>query len=160
MSRISNVAKQVRMVLSADVPNVGLQGSLVTVAAGYARNYLVPSRLAAYATRSRMDEASADTKKQQEEARRRALEEASNKLSKARLSIKRHAPSGNALHGQVSAADIARQLKLRLGVGSLSLLEEPLKVDLEEPIKTLGVHMVKVEYEGRPANVTVEVVKR
>ena len=133
------MAKEV--LLMADVADLGSEGEVVTVADGYARNFLLPEKLAApvtEATRRRLAkirvEREADREKAQKEAHAAAA-----KLENVSCTITVKTSEDDKLYGSVSSADIVEALK-----------EQGIEVDrhalvIEAPIKELGIFEVKVK---------------
>lgn len=134
--------------LMADVKDLGSEGDVVTVAEGYARNYLFPQKLAAEvtdATRRRL------VKIQQERDVKQAAalvvaQEKATQLKSINVTIPAKTSEEDKLYGSVSAADIEKIL-----VGQNCDVDRAM-IQLEEPIKTLGVFDVPVllhpEVEG------------
>jgi len=135
------MAKEV--LLMADVADLGVEGDVVTVADGYARNFLLPRKLAApvtEATRRRL----AKIRAEREELRCKAVAEAgalAEKLSGVSCTIAVKTSEEDKLYGSVSAADIVASLKEQ-GVD----LDRQALV-LESPIKELGIFEVPVKLD-------------
>jgi len=134
--------------LMADVKDLGSEGDVVTVAEGYARNYLFPQKLAAEvtdATRRRLVKIQAERDVKQAAALVTARERAT-KLKSINVTIPAKTSEEDKLYGSVSAADIE---KILLGQ---NFDVDRAMIQLEEPIKTLGVYDVPVllhpEVEG------------
>jgi large subunit ribosomal protein L9 len=138
-------------ILLKDVDTLGERGTVIDVAPGYLRNYLVPRRLAQPATPASIAEA-----ERRKEAAERAAAEASERaeetaalLSKTVLTIPHPAGEDGRLFGSVTAQEIVDAIKAARGMKL-----DRRKVHLEEPIKQTGTHMVAVEvHEGVTANV-------
>jgi large subunit ribosomal protein L9 len=132
---------------------VGTRGALVKVAAGYARNYLLPRKLAVAAT--------ASNKKivdQEREAyvRREAKASAESQdlaklLTNVTLTFKHKVGENNHLFGSVTAKDIAD------GLEAQRFHIERRKVQLDEPIRTLGEHMITLRLH-RDVSTQIKVV--
>lgn len=146
-----------KVILTKDVKELGKAGTSVNVADGYARNYLIPRRLALGAT-----EANQRTFDNEAKARAKALErekqearELAEKLSSLQLSVARLAGEDDKLFGSVSNFDVAE-----------ALAKEGYKVDkrtvlLEEPLRALGIHDVLVQVHPEvQAKIKVWVVKQ
>jgi large subunit ribosomal protein L9 len=145
-----------KVILRSDVDKVGLKGDVVTVADGFARNYLVPRGLAMKAGRGEIAQAGAMRRsREQREARdRESAEEVSGRLSGANISIPAKAGAEGRLFGSVTTADIAAAIVAATGIDV-----DRRKVSLDEPIKTLGVHEVPIRLHADiETRVTVEVV--
>jgi large subunit ribosomal protein L9 len=142
------------IILLQDVDKVGRKGEVANVAEGYARNFLLPRKLAEMATPGRiaqvrkiMEEKAAHVRREAERA-----EETRDLLSKTVLTINAPVGSGERLFGSVTNQDIADAIfaarKIRL---------DKRAVDLEDPIKLVGTYMVKVHVHAsvEPAEVKV-----
>jgi large subunit ribosomal protein L9 len=147
-----------QVILREDVKDLGRSGELVTVAEGFARNYLLPRKLAVQASPGAMK----DMRKRMEAAQQREakeLEEAkglAEQLRDARLTIPGKAAEGSSrLHGSITSQDIADWINR-----GLSLKVDRRDIELGEPIRTLGTHQVTVKLaRGVHVPVTVEVVE-
>jgi len=130
------------VILLQDVEHLGEKGQLVNVARGYARNYLLPRKLAEVATPGKV----AEFRRREEERRAREArlaaqaEEYTATLNRTVLTITAKAGEGDRLFGSVTAADIAAAIKEARGIDI-----DKRKVLLEEPIKELGTYLVDVE---------------
>jgi len=148
------VAKM-KIVLKQAVPNLGDAGDQVSVAGGYARNYLIPRGAAVPATKGNV--AQADTwrnSKTAKDARERTTaEQLRAKISSAPLAVTAQAGPDGRLFGSVTAADVAQAINGQFGVEI-----DRHQVELE-PIKHLGVHEVKVTLHPEvSAEIPVEVL--
>ena len=145
------------LILLNDVENVGLKGDVVRVRDGFARNFLIPRKLAISCTRSNqqfVEEQKARVEKRRIQERAEA-EKKSKDLEQLKVII--HAPAGeqDKLFGSVTAEDIRQALVER------SYTVDKKRIHLKEPIRTLGSHTVSVElYPQVKASVTVEVVRK
>lgn len=145
-----------KIILSSDVENVGHKGDVVTVADGYARNYLVPKGLAIAASKGALKQAEMMQRARAEkEAKARAEAQARvEKLQAAPVYISANAGEDGRLFGSVTSSDVARGIEDQLGESV-----ERHDIRLAEPIRTLGTHNVDVDlHEGVHANVAVEVI--
>jgi large subunit ribosomal protein L9 len=138
-------------ILTQDVENLGEKGDVVDVSPGYLRNFLVPRKLAQPATAGSIAEA-----QRRRDAAERAVRELSEKaqenaalLSKTVLTITHPAGDDGRLFGSVTSQEIVDAIRQARG-----LKLDRRKVQLEEPIKTTGSHMVTVEvHDGVTATV-------
>lgn len=138
------------VILREDIDKLGHRGQVVNVASGYARNFLLPKKLAVAATES--------NKKIVEQERhahlRREAKEVSDAqdlakiMSSVSVTIAQKAGENDQLFGSVTAGDIAAALERQ------GYTIERRKVQLEEPIKQLGEHRVPVRLHR---DVTVEI---
>ncbi len=130
------------VVLLQDVEKVGLKGDVVSVARGYARNYLLPRRLAEPATRGRLEEL-----RRHEELRARheaqTVEQARDvaaALETIELRFDRKAGPTGSLFGSVTATDVAEELWR-----SRRIRVDRRKIRLDEPIKRIGRYEITVD---------------
>lgn len=146
-----------KVILQANVKNLGNKGELVDVAEGYARNYLVPRGLAVIASESNLkslkaerSHAAAKAKREEEEARALA-----KTLEELTLTIPAKTGGSGRLFGSVTAGDIAEAAGKAAGIEL-----DKRKVELDEPIKALGVYQVPVRlHKGIIATLKVSVVE-
>ena len=145
-----------KVILSKDVDKLGVKGDVVTVADGYARNYLVPKGMAMLASKGALRQAE-QMRRAREETERKRKEEAAGKVAKLAASpvyISARAGEGGRLFGSVTNGDVARAV--------LDQLDEDIdrrNVLLEDPIRSLGTFSVEVKlHEEVNALVTVEVI--
>ena len=136
--------KNQHVLLRENVPSLGKIGEVVRVRSGYARNYLMPRKLAVEATPENVrlmerKRARVEAEEQQREAEVGARIEA---LGKITLSVVEKADATGTLYGSVSAAAIVKLLS-KAGV----TVEEK-DVRLEEPIKSVGTHEVPIHVWG------------
>jgi len=145
-------------ILTQDVEGLGERGAVVEVSAGYLRNYLAPRRLAVPATKGAIEAAKqrqAAAERAAREARERAQENAAL-LGRTVLTIAQQAGDDGRLFGSVTAQDIADAIKEARGIKV-----DKRKIKLEEPIRSIGTHMVDVEVaEGVHATVKTMVVEQ
>jgi large subunit ribosomal protein L9 len=128
------------VILREEVEKLGRRGDVVKVAPGYARNFLLPKRLAVAAT-----DANKKIVEQEKQAhlRREAKEvadaqELAKLMSAVSVTIAQKAGENDQLFGSVTAGDVATALE------KLGYTVDRRKVHLEEPIKQLGDHKVTV----------------
>jgi large subunit ribosomal protein L9 len=147
-----------RVVLRGDVENLGRKGDMVDVADGYARNFLVPRGLAIKATAGAQKQADAmrRNREAQERRNREASEALAQRLAGGTVEIKARAGEGGKLFGSVTAADIASAVEAQFGVEI-----DRRRLDLDEPLKELGVADVRVRLDAEvDATVRVAVVEQ
>jgi|TARA_B100001142_G_scaffold62438_1_gene61639 large subunit ribosomal protein L9 len=131
-----------KVILKEDVQNLGQQGDVVEVKSGYARNYLMPQKLAILFTKQQ--------KKSIEEAQRveeRKLEREKDQLESVlkqvedlSLSLKMQSEEDSKLFGSVTKLDIVKLLEEN------GITIDKKYVDLSSPIKTLGEHKVNIVF--------------
>ena len=145
------------VILRQAVDNLGHPGDIVTVSAGFARNYLLPRGFAYEATagnKKRMEQ-ERERLEAAEASRREAAEELAKKLEPVSLTFSARVGEEGKLFGSVTTADIAHQLE---GQG---FKIEKRQIDLHEPIKALGVYRVPIRVHADVrAEVKVWVIKQ
>ena len=143
-----------KVILQKDVKNLGKVGELVSVASGYARNFLFPRLLAAEATEKRMAELEhlkrgAEAKMKKANAER---QEVIGKLKGVNVVIKATAGEADKLFGSVTNNDISNELEKH----GFSI--DRRDIVLEEPIRVLGSHKATVKLgEGLETTISVSV---
>jgi large subunit ribosomal protein L9 len=132
-------------ILLKDVEQLGSRGEVVEVSKGYLRNFLMPRRLAEPATKGAVAAAQqrASAAEKAATAARSKAEDAATLLGKTVLTIAHQAGEDGRLFGSVTSQDIADAIKEARGIEV-----DKRHVQLEEPIKTIGTHMVTVEVSG------------
>jgi large subunit ribosomal protein L9 len=147
-----------RIILHKEVEKLGQPGDIVQVADGYARNFLIPRGLAAPATKGAVDHAERLRKGAEERERRSKgdAEALAARFSKTPIRISAQAGEDGRLFGSITGHHVAEEISRQL--------ESPLdhrRVRLEEPIRSLGVHQVRIHLHPEvDATVTVDVVRK
>jgi large subunit ribosomal protein L9 len=130
----------VEVILLERVEKLGQMGQVVKVRPGYARNFLLPQKKALRATKGNL--AQFETQRVQLEAtnlqRKAEAEQVSKSMNGAAVVIIRQAGESGQLYGSVSARDIAE------AAGAAGFTIERRQVVLDIPIKTLGIHAIRV----------------
>ena len=145
-----------KIILRADVGNVGKKGDVVEVSEGYARNYLVAKGLGLKATDGAVAQAASMRRSRDlKDARdREAAEKLAQALVPVVIRIPAKAGSEGRLFGSVTATDIVAAVQTQTG----ATLDRR-RLHLDDPIKALGVHEVPVRLHSEVEfRVTVEVV--
>ena len=141
-----------KILLRQDVDDLGARGEIVRVRAGYARNYLLPRKLAVEATANNVKgielERAALLKKEANE--RASAEGQAEQINKLVLEFKRKSGEQGALYGSVTSMDIAEALKER------GYEIDRHRLHLREPIKRLGDFTVPLRLH-REVNVELQV---
>jgi large subunit ribosomal protein L9 len=141
-----------KVILCENVPNLGEMGAEVNVADGYARNYLIPRKLAvnAHSASAKQIEHEKRNISRREEKLRAQLAEVAKKLEDVTVEIKVRAGEEDKIFGSVTTAHIAEGLK------ELGHDVDRKNLQLDEPIKSLGIYAVPVRLvSGIEANVKV-----
>lgn len=143
------------VILTQSVPKLGDRGSIVYVADGYGRNYLLPKGLAIPATKGARKQAEAmqRAEERREQQRVDAAMTERDKLHGKAVTVRARATSEGKLYGSVSAKDICEALRETHGIS-----EDPERARIDEPIRTTGSHTVRFAiYKDVDAEVTVTV---
>lgn len=146
-----------KIILADDIETLGHKGDVVTVADGYARNFLIPKGMALTATKGALKQAELMQKARGDRMEKEKSEAASKVavLAAASVYISARAGEEGRLFGSVTKADVARGIEDQLGE-----VVDRQQIVLDEPIRSLGTHSVEVKlHEQVNALVTVEVIE-
>ena len=141
------------VILREDVDKVGSRGSVVKVADGYARNFLLPKRLAVPATDAnrKIVEQEREANVRREAKAKGDAETLAQLLTNVTLTFHQRVGENNQLFGSVTAKDIADALEAQ------KFHIERRKIQLDEPIRTLGEHQVSLRLH-RDVSIPIKVV--
>lgn len=147
-----------KVVLTENVKNIGKKLDVVDVSEGYARNYLIPRKLAKPADNKSLSEA--NTKKEaikfKQDTERDAANKKKEQIEKITLEFKLKTAEGGKLFGSVTSKEIGDKLKEQSGIEI-----DKKKIVLEDAIKVTGTYIAKVKlYEGIVANLKVKVLEK
>ncbi|MBI2441646.1 MAG: 50S ribosomal protein L9 [Lentisphaerae bacterium] len=125
----------------ADVPGLGLEGQTVKVAEGYARNYLLPRKLAApvSATALKHLEKTRLAREQRQQEERAAAQDLAQAIEQVSCTIPVKVGENDKLFGSVHTGDIAAALQAQ------KIEIDRRKIQLAEPLRELGVYTVKIK---------------
>lgn len=131
-----------KVILQADVKGHGKKGDLVEASDGYARNYLLPRKLAIEANASNLNtmKLQDEAKKQKLERDRANAEETKKKLEGKSVALNVKCGASGRLFGAVTAAEAAEAITRATGVEV-----DKRKLSMDEPIKALGAYKLKVK---------------
>ena len=145
-----------KVILKEDVQNLGQQGDVVEVKSGYARNYLMPQKLAILFTKQQkksIDEAHR-VEERKLEREKDQLESVLKQVEDLSLSLKMQSEEDSKLLGSVTKLDIVKLLEEN------GITIDKKYVDLSSPIKTLGEHKVDIVFtKDMTASFTLTVEK-
>ncbi len=144
------------VILREDIDKLGNRGEVVKVAPGYARNFLLPKRLAVEATESnrKIVEQERQAHLRKEAKQKSEAEDLSNLIGGVTVTIAQKAGENDQLFGSVTASDIANALAAK------NYTIDRRKVQLDEPIKQLGEYKVPLRlHKEVTAEITVNVVR-
>ena len=145
-----------QIILQEDVEKLGNRGEEVEVAEGYARNYLLPRKLAMEANAGNLKrlERMRTTFAKREATERGDAEKLAEALNGVSISLTRKAGESDQLFGSVNAADIAEALAAQ------GFTVDKRKIQLTDPIKLIGEYQVPVKlHRDIVANVKLNVTK-
>ena len=144
------------IILREDIEKLGARGQVVKVASGYARNYLLPRRLAVPATdaNKKIVEQERQAHLRREAKLKGEAEDLAKMMGGVSVTIAQKAGENDQLFGSVTAKDIAEALEKQ------NFTVDRRKIQLEEPIRQLGEHKVAVRLHREvPVEITVQVVR-
>jgi large subunit ribosomal protein L9 len=145
-----------KVILKQDVRSLGKRGDIKEVADGYARNYLLPKGLAIEATPGNLKILS-DQKEMTAQKELREMEEAqelAGRLNGLEIIFKVKTGEGGRLFGSITGKDLVDQIYQKTKIEL-----DKRKLEIEDSIKNLGKHQVKVHlYKGITAEIQVNVV--
>lgn len=142
----------VKVILKEDVQNLGEMGEIVNVSDGYARNFLIPRKLATVADQKNVRELEHEKRviDRRAEKLKADAQTLADRISAVTINIKAKAGEEEKLFGSVTAMDVAEALKAE------GFDVDKKKIVIEEPIKRLGTHAVAVKV-GKDVTATVNV---
>ena len=143
-----------RIILQKDVTELGLEGDIVNVSNGYARNYLIPKGFGLEASPQNIK--TLELKRKKIEVRRLKAKEEAEKLKDVladmTVSFSHKAGEEGKLYGSVTSMDIAASIEKQ------GVVIDRRKIDLDKPIKALGEFDVPIKiYPGVTGSIKVEV---
>ena len=145
-----------KVILTQDIKGVGKKDEIINANDGYARNFLLPRKLAVEANSKNMSELqgrkdSANFKKDQEKQNALSVQE---KLTKVRLKIKVKAGENGKIFGSITSKEIATELKNQENIEI-----DKKKILLKDAIKELGTFNIQIKlYEGIIGNLKIEII--
>jgi len=143
------------VILREHMDNLGRRGDVVKVAAGYARNYLLPRKLALPVTEAsrRQIERERDKAEARDAEEQAAANALAQRMAAVEISIARRVGENDTMYGSVTSADIAQALSAK------GFEVEKRRIHLPEALKSLGEHTVAVKvHRDVTADVKVKVV--
>jgi large subunit ribosomal protein L9 len=146
-----------QVILLQDVKGTGKKGQIINVSDGHAKNFLIPKKLAAEATKTNVTEL--ENKKKSAEKKRQsevtAAQELGAKIEKAVVKIPMKVGEGGKMYGSVSTKEIAEALARQTGIEI-----DKKKIVLSEPVKSLGEKQVTIKlYAEISTQLTFEIVE-
>lgn len=145
-----------KVILLKDVKGQGKQGEVKNVSEGYANNFLIPRGLAAVATDGNLKQLES---KKKAESKRKSQEKAdaeklAEKISNMTVQLKAKSGEGGRLFGSITSKQIAEAMAAQ------KVKVDKRKIDLPEPIRTMGVTQVSIKLHPEvTAKIKVQVVE-
>jgi large subunit ribosomal protein L9 len=144
------------VILREDIAKLGARGEVIKVADGYARNFLIPQRLAVPATPSnkKIIEQERLAHLRREAKEQAGAEDLAKLMAGLTVTIAQKAGEQEQLFGSVTAKDIAEALEKQ------NFHIDRRKIQLHDPIKQLGEHKVTIRLHREvPVEITVQVIR-
>lgn len=147
-----------KVILLNDIKGVGKKDQIIDASDGYARNYLLPKKLAVEATNENLSKL--NNKKEaaiyKKDMEKQNAEELAKKLKVILLKIKVKAGENGKIFGGVTAKEISENLKKQYDFSV-----DKKKIEIKETIKTLGEFNVDIKlYEGVTAKLKIDVISK
>ena len=147
-----------KVILKADIKGVGKKDQVINASDGYARNFLFPKNLAVEANAENMSKLKAkqDSNAFKKSQEKEEAQKIADKLSKILMKVQVKAGENGKIFGGVSSKEIAENLEKQYNIKV-----DKKKVDLKEPIKTLGSFQVNIKlYEGVVGKLKIDVISK
>ncbi len=127
-----------KVILLEDARGIGKKGAVLNVADGYARNYLIPRKIAIEANESNMRSLSQEKKRQDDRAKRLLSEaqESAKALENATVKVKAKAGESGRLFGSITSKDIADAIER-----TFKLTVDKKHIEIDDQIKTIGLYL-------------------
>lgn len=146
-----------KVILSEDVKSLGKKGEIVNVSDGYARNFILKTGKGVEATAANLNTLKLQKANDEKIAKENFenAKELAEKLSSATVTIRIRTGEGGKLFGAIASKEIAAAVKEQCGLDV-----DKKKIVLDDPIKELGTHVVKVKlHKEVTAELTVNVAE-
>ena len=147
-----------KVILMQDIKSVGKKGQIIDASDGYARNYLLPKKMAVVANAVNLNELKTkqEANKYRKDMSLANAKDLSEKMKDFELTFKIKAGDNGKTFGSVTSKDIAEELKKKYYVEV-----DKKKVMLSDAIKTLGVYNIEIKlYEGVSGIIKVSVLEQ
>lgn len=146
-----------KVILTQDIKSVGKKGQIIDASDGYARNFLLPKKMAVIADNANLNELKTkqDANKYRRDMSKANAEELAVKMKDFELVFKIKAGENGKTFGSITAKDIAEQLNKKYFVEV-----DKKKIGLNDAIKTLGTYTIDIKlFEGITGKLKVSVVQ-
>lgn len=144
-----------KVVLNQDIKGVGKKLQVIDVSEGYARNFLLPKKLAVVADNKNMNlvQGKIDSQKFKKQTELEAANENKKRIENASIEFRNKVGGDNRLYGSVTEKDIADKIKEKFNIEV-----NKKKITVSEPIKTIGTYTANIKlYEGVVAKLKITV---
>ena len=145
-----------KVILKQDIKGVGKKNEVINASDGYARNFLFPKNLAVEATAENMQKLNSQNQAKQyrKDVEKEQAQEIAKKLENITVQIKVQAGENGKIFGSVSSKEISENLEKKH-----KITIDKKKIELKEPIKTLGVRTVDAKlFEGVTGRIKINVI--
>ena len=146
------------VILLEDVRTLGKKGQIVKINDGYARNYVIPKKLGIEATPKNLNDLKLQKKREEKEAAEELAmaKELAATIEDKSVTVYMKTGEGGRTFGTISTKEVAAAVKEQLG-----LEVDKKKMKLDEPIKTLGTHIIALKlHKDVTAKLTAKVVEK
>lgn len=147
-----------KVILLDNIKGVGKKDEIINASDGYARNFLLPKKLAVEANSANMSKLKAkqDSNQYRKNVEKEEAQKISEKLKGILLKISVKAGENGKIFGSITSKEIAENLKTQYQIEV-----DKKKIELKEPIKTLGSFTVQIRlYEGVVGNLKVQMISQ
>ena len=145
-----------KVILTQDVKKIGKKGEIINASDGYAKNFLFPKKLAVPADTQNLNELKAKqaSEKHKKEIETEEAKKIAQQIKKIEITIKAKIGENQKLFGSITSKEISESIEQ-----TLKIKIDKKKINLKEPIKSLGQFPVEVKlYEGVTLKTTVQII--
>ena len=145
-----------KVILLQDIKGVGKKDEVINASDGYARNFLLPKKMALEANSENMSKLKAkqDSNQYKKSVEKEEAKKIAEKLKDITLEIKVKAGENQKIFGSITSKEISENLKEQYKIEI-----DKKKIDLKEPLKTLGCFSVLIKlYEGVTGSLKVQII--
>ncbi|MGN1269566.1 MAG: 50S ribosomal protein L9 [Clostridia bacterium] len=147
-----------KVILLQDIKGVGKKDEVINASDGYARNFLLPKKMALEANSENMSKLKAkqDSNQYKKLVEKEEAKKIAEKLKEITLKIKVKAGENQKIFGSITSKEISDNLKEQYKIEI-----DKKKIDLKEPLKTLGCFSVLIKlYEGVTGSLKVQIIQQ
>ena len=147
-----------KVILLDNIKGVGKKDEIINASDGYARNFLLPKKLAVEANSANMSKLKAkqDSNQYRKNVEKEDAQKVAEKLKGILLKISVKAGENGKIFGSITSKEIAENLKTQYQIEV-----DKKKIELKEPIKTLGSFTVQIRlYEGVIGNLKIQMISQ